>query len=64
MMILKAKDLVTSAQVANFVRENNIQRENIVAITRSERSVTNSQEFSIFFYGDPEIKEKTPSSLV
>jgi hypothetical protein len=60
MLILKSASFSSDSKVAVFVNKNNIARENIVAITCGTTTIGDAEDFTIFFYGDPEVKEKMP----
>nr|WP_157536138.1 hypothetical protein [Mucilaginibacter sp. L294] len=53
MDILKSDDFVTHERLTLFINENHIKREDILVITQGPGS------FTLFFFGDPAIKEIT-----
>ena len=53
MNILKSDYFSTHERLTLFINENHIKREDILAITQAPGS------FTIFFYGDPAVKEIT-----
>jgi len=53
MKILKGRTFLSYTQLLQFVDDNNIIREDIIAITQGGGS-----DYSIFFYGDIDLKEK------
>ncbi|MDP9080917.1 MAG: hypothetical protein M3O71_26150 [Bacteroidota bacterium] len=60
MIILKSENFPTSNLLAEFVNYNGIKRENIQAITVYDIDVT-MKDFTIFYYGEQGVKEKTKS---
>ena len=59
MMILKCEIFMEEVDLANFVNNNNIARENIFTITRTS-NVLENVKLVIFYYADSESKEKRP----
>lgn len=53
MIILKSDYFTSHERLTRFINENNIQRENILEILQDQGFYT------IFFYADDSIKEKT-----
>ncbi len=53
MTVLKSDYFATHERLTLFINENNIKREDILAITQSSGS------FTIFFFGDPAVQEIT-----
>jgi hypothetical protein len=54
MMILKFQNFDMGKNLARFINENNIKKENIVSITQVHEG-----GYSIFYYGDAAVKEIT-----
>jgi hypothetical protein len=59
MNILKYQEFSSARRLALFVNNNNIQRENILIITNTQTGTT-SNNYTVFYYGDSEVKEETP----
>lgn len=55
MKILKAKEFSNQAGLTTFVQDNGIDREDIFTIIASGYNTTH---YTIFFYADPDVKEK------
>ena len=53
MTILKSDYFSTHERLTRFINENNIKREDILVITQAP------SVYTIFFYGDPAVKEIT-----
>jgi len=53
MKILKGRTFISYTQLLQFVDDNKIFREDIIAITQGGPT-----DYSIFFYGDLDFKEK------
>lgn len=53
MIVLKSDYFSTHERLTRFINENNIKREDILAITQAPSMYT------IFFYGDDAVKEIT-----
>jgi hypothetical protein len=53
MTTLKSDYFSSHERLTCFINENNIKREDILVITQASGSIT------IFFYGDPAVKEIT-----
>ena len=53
MIILKSDNFSSHERLSHFINDNNIQRENILKILQDVGM------FTIFFYADDSIKEKT-----
>lgn len=59
MLILKHQTFSSARSLTLFVNNNNIPRENIVIITNGN-TTADTQDYTIFFYGDTDVKEKVP----
>jgi hypothetical protein len=59
MKILKSHEFTTSGLLAEFVNYNGIQREDILNIV--VYTVASSGSYVIYYYGDPNVKEKSKS---
>lgn len=59
MLILKSINFSDDTDLVNFINDNNISKENILTIIRGKTRVTDKSEFTLFFYGESETKEKT-----
>ncbi|MGN6398728.1 MAG: hypothetical protein ACTHMI_24385 [Mucilaginibacter sp.] len=60
MKVLKSNEFSSSDSLADFVNYNGIQREDILNIV-VHSAMPPSGVFVIYYYGDPNIKEKTKS---
>jgi hypothetical protein len=58
MNILKSEEFYNAKKLTLFVNNNKISRENILIITTTQNSI--AEWYTIFFYGDPEVKEEVP----
>jgi hypothetical protein len=58
MNILKSEEFFNARKLTLFVNSNKIPRENILIITTTQNSV--SEWYTIFYYGDSEVKEEVP----
>jgi hypothetical protein len=59
MKILKSESSISQDLLTKFINDNNITREDIIAITCNGEP--GMREYTVFFYGDPNIKQKIPS---
>jgi hypothetical protein len=58
MKILKEESSLSTKVLAKFVNDNNIAKEDIIAITSDGGE--SLAKYTIFFYGDSEVEQKIP----